>query len=125
MYYQKSGNKYHAKKTEYNGSVYHSKLESAYAEELDWRIKAKEIKGWERQIKLDLKVNGIHITNYYMDFVINHHDGSKEYVECKGMALPLWKMKWSLLEAVFDQDFREHPDDKMTLVKQSSMRFGR
>lgn len=124
MYYQKSGNKYRAKRTDYEGVVYHSKLEAAYAQELDMRIKGKDIKSWERQIKLDLRVNDIHITNYYMDFLIHHNDGSREYVECKGMPTSTWKLKWSLFEALFDELFRKHPDDCMTIVKQSSMRYG-
>lgn len=122
-YFQKSGNKYRAKSTEYNGVIYHSKLEASYAQELDLRIKAKDIKSWERQVKLDLRINDVHITNYYMDFVITHNNGEKEYVECKGMELPLWKLKWSILEATFDEQFREHPDDSLTIIKQSSMRF--
>lgn len=122
-YIQKSGNKYHSKQTDYNGIVYHSKLEAAYAQELDLRVKGKDIKSWERQVKLDLRVNDIHITNYYMDFVITHNDGSREYVEVKGMATATWELKWSLFEATFDDLFRQHPDDCMTIIKQSQMRF--
>ena len=118
-YLQKSGNKYHAKSTIYNGSVYHSKFEAAYAEALDISKRAGEIVSWERQIKLDLKVNGYHITNYYIDFIIHHHDGSREYVETKGYTTMEWQIKWRLFEATFDQ-FKLHPDDCMTLVKQTS-----
>lgn len=121
-YKQVSGNKYHAKSSIYNGVTYHSKLEAAYAEELDWRVKAKDIKSWERQVKIDLRVNGYHITNYYMDFVITHNDDSREWVECKGLEMELWKMKWALFEATFD-DFKQGPDDRMTVVKQSSLGF--
>lgn len=120
MYYQKSGNKYHAKSTMFEGQVYHSKLEAAYASELQLRVKAKDIKSWDRQVKLDLRVNGVHICHYYMDFVITHNDDSKEYVECKGLEMEVWKMKWKILEATFDQYFRVHPDDKLTVIKQSS-----
>jgi len=119
MYIQKSGNKYHAQSTIYNNVSYHSKFEAAYAASLDIMVKAGEIKSWERQIKLDLKVNGIHITNYYIDFIVHHHDGSREFVECKGFETPTWIMKWRILEATFE-DFKENPDDSMTLVKQSS-----
>ena len=118
-YLQKSGNKYHAKTSVYEGVAYHSKLEAAYAQELDFRVKAKDIKSWERQVKLDLKVNGVHITNYIMDFVIHHNDGSREFVECKGLEMDLWKIKWKILEATFD-DFKIDADDRMTVVKQSS-----
>jgi len=125
MYYQKSGNKYRAVSTQFEGVTYHSKLEAAYAAELMLRQKAKDIKSWERQVKLPLKVNEVPICNYIIDFVITHHDGSKEYVECKGLEMELWKMKWKILEATFDTDFREHPDDRLLVVKQSSMRFAR
>ena len=118
-YLQKSGNKYHAQSTQYEGTTYHSKFEAAYAAALDLSVKAGEIKSWERQVKLDLKVNGIHITNYYIDFVVTHNDGSREFIECKGFATAEWQMKWRLLEATFDQ-FKQSPDDIMTLVKQSS-----
>ena len=124
---QYNGNKYRAKSTQFQGITYHSKLEAAYAEELELRRMAKDIKSWDRQHKFDLKVNGMHITNYYIDFVITHNDGSKEYVECKGLELGEWKMKWRILEATFD-DFKESPDDRLTVVKQSSWgnpRFGK
>ncbi len=123
-YIQKSGSKYHAKRTDYEGMVFHSKLEAAYAQELDLRIKAKDIVRWERQVRLDLKVNGQHVTNYYIDFIVYYPDGHRDFVECKGMELGEWRLKWSLLEATFD-DFKEHPDDQLVVVKQSSMRFYR
>ena len=119
MYVQKSGNKYHAKSTAYDGNVYHSKAEAAYAQELDLRKKAGEVTKWERQVKLDLQVNGQHITNYYIDFVVHCTDGSREFVEVKGLELGEWRIKWRILEATFD-DFKEHPDDRLVLIKQSS-----
>ncbi len=117
---QYSGNKYHAKSTAYEGSVYDSKLEAAYAQELDLRVRAKDIKSWERQIKLELKVNKTKICDYRIDFIIHHNDDSREFVEVKGMELPLWKLKWKILEATFD-DFKQHPDDRLSVIKQSSM----
>lgn len=119
-YLQKSGNKYHSKSTAYAGNVYHSKLEAGYAQELDLRIKAKDIKSWDRQVKLDLKIDGQHITNYYIDFIIHHNDGSREFTEVKGFETELWRMKWKILEATFDKEFKEHPDDRLTVIKQSS-----
>jgi hypothetical protein len=118
-YFQKSGNKYHAKTQVYNNVSYHSKFEAAYAEALDLRVRGKDIKSWERQVKIPLKVNGMVIANYYIDFVVTHNDGHKEWVECKGFETEVWKMKWKLLEAIFDE-IREGPDDCLTVVKQSS-----
>lgn len=119
MYRVQTSNKYGAKTTEHNGIRYHSKFEAGYAAELDLRVKAKDIKSWERQVKLDLKVNGMHITNYYIDFVVTHNDGSREFVEVKGMEMEVWKMKWKILEATFDE-FKQTPDDRLTVVKQNS-----
>ena len=127
VYMQYNGNKYHSKTTQVDGITYHSKLEAAYAQELTLRQRAKDIKSWERQVKLDLKVNGQHITNYYIDFIVHHNDGSREFVEVKGFEQEVWKMKWKILEATFE-DFKEHPDDRLTVIKQSSwggLKFGR
>lgn len=121
IYVQKSASKYHAKSTQYEGITYHSNLEAGYAEELTIRERAKDIRGWDRQVKLDLRINGQHITNYYIDFVVLHNDGSREYVEVKGMELGEWKLKWRILEATFDER-KEHPDDRLTVIKQSSWR---
>lgn len=122
MFTQRSGSKYHSKTTQVDGISYHSKLEAGYAQELNLRVRAKDIKSWERQVRLSLKVNGTVVTSYYIDFVVLHNDGSREYVECKGLEMDIWKLKWKILEATFDQDFRQHPDDRLTVVKQVSMR---
>jgi hypothetical protein len=103
----------------YNGVSYHSKLEAAYAAALDLALKAGEIAKWERQVRLDLKVNGQHITNYFIDFIVFHNDGSREFTEVKGMEMEVWKLKWRILEATFD-DFKTNPDDCLTVIKQSS-----
>ena len=92
--------KYHNVRQEYNGVIYDSKLEAKYAQELDFRIDAGQVVKWERQVKLELKVYGNHVTNYFIDFKVYNADGTIEYVECKGMKLPLWIMKWQLLLAL-------------------------
>ena len=121
----KKGSKLHNTSAEYNGIIYHSQLEARYAAELDMRIRAGDIVSWERQVRLDLKVNGVHICNYYIDFIAHKKDGSREFVEVKGFELPLWQMKWKILEATFD-DFKKHPDDSLIVMKQASMmRFRR
>ena len=113
VWYQQKQNKYNAKSTEYGGLVYHSKKEAAYAQELDLRIKAKDIKSWKRQVRIDLKVYGQHICNYYMDFVITHNDDSEEYVEVKGFQTEVWRLKWKIFIAIYEKDY---PEIKITLV---------
>mgnify|MGYP000025146300 CR=1 FL=1 len=109
-----SKNKYNAKSKEYGGKRYDSIKEARYAEELDWLVKAKKIQGWERQVKIDLKVNGKHICNYYCDFKVIHNDGSIEFAEVKGMVLPLWEYKWRLFDALLEEMY---PGARMTVVK--------
>lgn len=105
-----------AKKCTYGGYIYQSKFEAHYAFELDARLRAGEIERWERQVKIPLDVNGYHISNYYIDFVAYYPDGTIEYVECKGLASEVWKLKWKIFEALFS----DRPDVKLTVVKQRS-----
>lgn len=91
--------------TVYDGVRYQSKFEAQVAQDLDLRLKAKDIASWERQVKISLDVNGYHITNYYIDFVVTHNDGSLEYIEVKGYATEVWRLKWKLFEAQYsDRD---------------------
>mgnify|MGYP001616160411 FL=1 len=114
--------KYHNHSMTYNGHTYHSKLEANYAAELDLRVRAGDIQSWERQVKLDLKVNDYHIANYYIDFIVLHKNGTYEFCEVKGMEMDLWKMKWKILEATFD-DHKRTLDDWLTVIKEVNTRY--
>lgn len=103
-------NKYNAKIVKYNGRTYQSALEATYAQELDLRKKAGEIKEIIPQYKIDIRVNGIHVCNYYMDFKLIMPDGSIEMHEVKGFATDLWRIKWRLSQALY-------PEWKFVLVK--------
>lgn len=110
----KSTNKFNAIKAEFNGRWYHSKGEAAYAMELEWRRKAGEIKEWLPQFKIDLTVNGKHITNYFVDFkVITKHD-SIEFHEYKGAVTQDWQLKWNLFHALKDEI---EPGCELVLIK--------
>lgn len=115
-YFQrKSTNKYNAKGRRYNGQWFDSTGEMNYAQELDWRIKAKDIQSYTRQHKIDLRVNGVHITNYFCDFrVINKHGGI-EFHEYKGLSTEPFQIKWRLLQALLKEI---EPDGaEMILIK--------
>lgn len=116
MWYQKPGNKYHAHSTQYEGITYHSKKEAAYAQELDLRVRGKDIKNWERQIPIELRAgpDNLKICTYYVDFLIHHKNGDKELVEIKGFETDLWRMKRKLLEALW---LPEHPEYSYTVIK--------
>ena len=110
-------NKYGAKKTEYNGHRYDSKFEAQIAEDLDTRLKAKDIKEVKRQVKIPLEAYGTHIFNYIIDFVITNNDGTNEYLEVKGYETDLWKTKWKMFEAKMNV---EDPSAVLTVLKQNS-----
>lgn len=119
MYLQKATyRKYKNTKSEYKGSIYHSKLEAEHAMWLDGEKKAKRIKDWQRQVKISLDVNGHHITNYYMDFVVEMNDGNYEHHEIKGYETDTWRLKMKLYEAVY---LEEHPEVEYVVYKQQSI----
>jgi len=102
-------------RNEYNGRVYHSKKEANYAAELDLLKKAGQIADWKPQVRIPLDVNGFHICNYYIDFEVSHNDETTEYVEVKGFQTDVWRMKWKLLEALYDEKVKSG-EVKLTVV---------
>lgn len=111
MYWQKKRfNKFSNKRTEYNGVYFDSIKEADYAQELDLRIKAKDLKEWKRQVPIDLIVNGEKICTYKIDFVEIDHRGNEMYTEIKGFETPEWRLKWKLFDALF-------PDIEKQVIK--------
>lgn len=110
----RSKGKYQNVSTEYNGLKYDSKLEAKVAQDLDWKLKAGEIKEWRRQVKIPLEVNQIHIANYFIDFVYTDKYDQVVYLEVKGLELPLWRVKWRLLMALINEI---EPGAKLVVVK--------
>lgn len=109
MYQVKS---YYTNAKKHNG--YDSKFEAGYAQELMFRKKAKEIVDFEEQVNLDLIVNDYLVCQYRIDFIVYHHNDVVEYVECKGYATPVWRLKWKLFESLYG----DKPDVKLTVVYQ-------
>jgi hypothetical protein len=103
--FQRRKSKYGNKKTEYNGVMYASKKEAAYAGELDLRVMAGDIRKWNRQVKLEVRLNGQHICNYYADFQIVHTNNTVEYVDVKGYETKVFKLKWKLVQALYGSEF--------------------
>lgn len=99
----------------FDGKKYDSNFESKYAQELEFRRIAGDIKSWQRQVRMDLRAHGVHICFYKIDFIITHNDDSIEYVEVKGFETDLWRFKWRLFEAQMNH---EQPLAKLTVVKQ-------
>jgi len=102
MTWNKSYNYYNTKKREVCGKKYDSNFEAGYAQELELKLKAKEIKGFDTHVKIPLVVNKCIVADYYIDFVVYHKGGLVEYVETKGWATDVWKLKWKIFCALYE-----------------------
>lgn len=94
-------NKYHARKTEYNGREYHSQKEANRAWELDMLVRAGEASKVEPQVPLDLLVNGTKVGKYIADFRVTYRDGHVEYEDVKGMRTDIYILKKKMVEAQY------------------------
>ena len=94
--------KYHNKHTQYAGHSYMSKLEADVAWQLDMRIKTGEVKSYQRQVRIPLEVKGKHICDYIIDFVVKCTDGTTEYLEAKGFETEVWRLKWKIFSALYE-----------------------
>lgn len=122
VYKQTWGNKYGAKKTEYNGYKYDSKYEAGVAQELDLRLKAGDIKAVDNQFKVEMwcyRSDGTaaFMVKHKVDFRITHNDGSYELTEAKGYETEDYKWRRKFLENIW---LPEHLDYTYTVVKQRS-----
>jgi hypothetical protein len=50
---------------------------------------------------MDLRVSGVHITNYFADFYIINNDRSEEIHETKGYWTDVALVKWALSKALY------------------------
>lgn len=107
-----------AKKCTYNNYLFDSKFEAGYCQELDLRVKAKDIKSYDRQKTLELIVNDFLVCTYRIDFIVYYFDGTVEYCEVKGWPTPVWRLKWKLFEALYGS----LPNVKLTIIQQGKFR---
>ena len=115
-----SKNKYNNVKTVYNGYIYDSKFEAGVAYELDIRLKAKEIKAWERQYKVEMWAYNIHCERaikktHKIDFRIHEHDGTFTLLEAKGVETADYRDRRKWLLKLW---LPEHLDHSYEVVKE-------
>lgn len=113
VYQQRWGNKYGAKKTEYNGRRYDSKLEARVAQELDLRMKAGEFVEVIPQYRIKLYVylpdgKPADLFTYICDFRCEKPDGSFLLVEAKGKETELFRVKKRILDLVWLPDHLDY-----------------
>jgi hypothetical protein len=122
MFQQRYGNKYGAKRTEFNGRKYDSKFEAGVAQELDLRLKAGDIKAIEPQYKVEMWVyredgQKAFKVSHKVDFRVENNDGSFELVEAKGVETTDYRWRRRCLEELW---LPLHLDHTYTVVKQRS-----
>lgn len=90
----------------YAGNVYDSRKEALYAAELDSLKKAylpkDRVVSYERQVNVDLVVNGKKVCRIIPDFRVTFADGRVEWHEVKshGTMTRVWAIKRKLFEAL-------------------------
>lgn len=124
--FRSSYKKYNNKKTFYNDFKYDSKFEAGVAMELDIRLRAGEIKGWENQYKVECVPYDAHgkavlkcKVSHKVDFRLHLLDDCYELLEAKGFETADYRMrrKWLL-----NFWLPEHSDHTYRVVNQASWR---
>lgn len=124
MFTQRWGNKYGAKRTEFNGRKYDSKFEAGVAQELELRLKAGEIVNIEPQYKIEAwcyRADGTPAfkVSHKVDFRVEYPDGSFGLVEAKGVETVDWRWRRKFLEHIW---LPEHPDHTYEVIRQRGYR---
>jgi hypothetical protein len=82
------------------GHIHRSRFEAKVCGDLHIRYKNLEIR---TEVKFSMDINGEHICNHYMDFVVTLADGSFLAVEAKGAQTATWKIKSKLFKALYPE----------------------
>ena len=108
LYKEEKKNKFNAQKTvvsvNKNELTYMSAGEGKYAKELEYQQRAGLIQGFEQQVREKLYSNGNWICDYLVDFLVYHNNGTKEFIEYKGLSTDLFKVKWKMLLAKYKDE---------------------
>lgn len=94
--------KYHNRSCRCSANHTHdSMFEAQYCDTLHLLMKAGEIQAVRTQVSYPLNVNGLHVCNHIVDFLVTNADGKDEVHETKGLATDVWKLKYKLFEALY------------------------
>ncbi len=87
----------------YNGRVYDSIAEMRYAQGLDMRVRVRDIESWTPQVPIPLTINGVTVAKLVCDFRVVHVGGDVEFIEVKGAATQIYKLKLKILRVLYPQ----------------------
>lgn len=96
-------------KIEIDGHIFDSKKESEFYGSLKIKKQAGLIKDFQMQVKYDIIVNNIQIAKYFLDFLVEHNNGTIEYIDIKGkdkktnkfIKTGVFALKKRLVEAIY------------------------
>lgn len=100
---QKAG-KYKSIRVQVDGIWFDSKKEAGYYGTEKMKLKAGDIKGFRRQVRFKIVINGTKICTYVADFVEDNWDGSIKVIDVKSdftRTLALYKIKKKLMEVLY------------------------
>jgi hypothetical protein len=106
---KRSYNKYRNSKTKIDGINFDSQKEADYYSKLKLLERAKEIVKFERQVKMPIEINGIHIAYYILDFKVYYPNGNIKHIDIKAkdkktnkwITTDVFKLKKKLIEAIY------------------------
>jgi len=96
--------KYNARKVNCGDHAHPSELEARVCGDLRYLMMSGEIENYERQVTINLELNGVRLGKIIPDFRVHHKDGTVEYWEAKGMEMPGWKKKWEILKKMHEKN---------------------
>ena len=127
-FFNPKGNKYRARKTEYNGVTYDSMFEAAVAARLDSQCEAGVVQSYDRQVTVkvtafDAQGKEHLLCTHRVDFLMHMPDGRKILLEAKGVQTPLYKQKLKLLKTFYlpfhDYEYQIVTQDTLLLLNRS------
>jgi hypothetical protein len=111
---KKKGSKYRNTKVIIDDITFHSTKEGMYYTRLKLLKKSGEVKDFKMQVKYPVEINGVHITNYLLDFEVEYPDGRIEYIDVKGydkktekfITTDVFKLKKKMVEAIYNIEIK-------------------
>jgi hypothetical protein len=85
----------------YNGRAYDSLAEMRFAQQLDQRLRARDIADWTAQVPVLAVVNGVNICKLVFDFEVIRVDATREMIDVKGFSTAEFKLKLKLVKALY------------------------
>lgn len=107
--------KYRNVKCRFRDRIYDSRREAGEAMWLAGLLKQGKIREVKAQHKIPIYVNDKFICNHYVDFYVVLNDGRQKFMEVKGFATEVWRIKKALVEAINCTPYLVNPSEQELL----------